>query len=743
MDPSNPQRLYAGAEGGVWRSADGGASWAIAPLDFPFATVSFLVVDPHDAAIVYAAAGRYGLFRSRDAGGTWAVVSSVPSSDVDVAVIAASVDAGVLYAGTGDGGVWKSTDFGNSWRSAGSGLGQVFAIAVDPAAPSIVWAGTGAGLYRSADAGQTWTLDEFSGQPVYSVTVAGGFMWAAPYPELWHRANGGDWIRAGIDRVGPISPILVDPEDSALVVVGASAGLSQTRNRGLGFVSLRNGLGDTQVAGLAADPSGRRLYAATRDRGIASYERSHQITVPAAASLHGAPPTYFHSDVDIVNTSAERPATLDVRYQCFVGSCTPVSVPTTTIPSHGLARLEDIVSSLFGAPESGGAVVFESSEPIVVTSRLYSPAKPAPTLGMFVPGFLPEDSHPRNILNSLSHSSGATGSRTNIGVFNPDDTAQTVRISLVGPNGSALGQLERTIPPGAGVQINDAELAAAGLAEDSSFVAWVEGNPRSSVYAYAAVIDNQSQDPILVLGRDLDSLETIMTLPAAASLHGTGETFFHSDVVISNTDSFPVSVVLDYRCSLGSCEPPEDHLMVIPEGQSVELDDVVGTMCDRPESGGTVVLEANGSIATTSRLYTPSHPQPTVGMFVPGLSSAAATTRAILASLSNSHDRARGSRVNVGAFNGALDPRLVTFRLFDVSGVPLGSVEEFFGGLQSIQLNDIFTLAGIPFDVPAAYCVVEPDGPGPIYAYAAVIDNQSQDPIFVPGQNDPDPPALP
>ena len=41
---------------------------------------------------------------------------------------------------------------------------------------------------------------------------------------------------------------------------------------------------------------------------------------------------------------------------------------------------------------------------------------------------------------------------------------------------------------------------------------------------------------------------------------------------------------------------------------------------------------------------------------------------------------------------------------------------------------------------PLPDCTVEADGSGPLYPYAAVIDNQSQDPIFVPGQIDSSPP---
>ena len=222
---------------------------------------------------------------------------------------------------------------------------------------------------------------------------------AAPYTELWHRGGDGVWVLAGIARFGRIRSILVDPGNPSLVTVVADNKVYQTRNGGLGFVTLQNGLGDIMLSGiqvieLTADASGRRLYAASAGLGIVSYERSHQITLPAAASLHGAPPTYFHSDVDIINASPDRPATLSARYHCFVGACEPSSAATATIPPRSLARFEDIVGSLLAAPESSGAVEFESSEPIIVTSRLYSPAKPAPTLGMFVPGLFPEDSHP-------------------------------------------------------------------------------------------------------------------------------------------------------------------------------------------------------------------------------------------------------------------------------------------------------------------------------------------------------------
>ncbi|HMD06403.1 MAG TPA: hypothetical protein VKH63_02645 [Candidatus Acidoferrum sp.] len=80
-------------------------------------------------------------------------------------------DPSTYYAGAASGGVWKSTDGGNRWtpifdKQPAAAIG---ALAVAPTDPSVVWAGTGEawvirdsdvignGIYKSTDAGKTWT----------------------------------------------------------------------------------------------------------------------------------------------------------------------------------------------------------------------------------------------------------------------------------------------------------------------------------------------------------------------------------------------------------------------------------------------------------------------------------------------------------------------------------------------------------------------------------------------------------
>ncbi|MEZ4416655.1 MAG: hypothetical protein R3E10_12985 [Gemmatimonadota bacterium] len=78
---------------------------------------------------------------------------------------------GVYYAGAASGGVWKSSDGGATWKPTFDQQSSqaIGALAVSQSNPDVVWAGTGEawavrdmdmegdGIYKSTDAGETWT----------------------------------------------------------------------------------------------------------------------------------------------------------------------------------------------------------------------------------------------------------------------------------------------------------------------------------------------------------------------------------------------------------------------------------------------------------------------------------------------------------------------------------------------------------------------------------------------------------
>jgi photosystem II stability/assembly factor-like uncharacterized protein len=199
VSPSNPDVLYVGTGeadvrsqisygNGMYKSLDGGATWKHVGLD-DTRHISRVLVDPRRPDIVYVAALGHvygpnpdrGVFRSRDGGATWQKVLFVNDS-VGAADLALDPrDSRILYAslwntrrppwstyppsyGPG-GGVHKSVDGGTTWKplTAGlptEGLGRI-GLAVAPTDPRRVYAIVDArqgGLYRSDDAGATWTL---------------------------------------------------------------------------------------------------------------------------------------------------------------------------------------------------------------------------------------------------------------------------------------------------------------------------------------------------------------------------------------------------------------------------------------------------------------------------------------------------------------------------------------------------------------------------------------------------------
>jgi photosystem II stability/assembly factor-like uncharacterized protein len=133
--------------------------------------ISAILPHPTDPATVYVAAALGGVWRTTDAGATWKPLTDALSSLSSGALCFKPGDPGTIYYATGEqhgaidnfpgDGLFRTTDAGATWtKIAGVGLvGSYIArvVAHPTASPNVLYLASDAGLRRSTDAGASWT----------------------------------------------------------------------------------------------------------------------------------------------------------------------------------------------------------------------------------------------------------------------------------------------------------------------------------------------------------------------------------------------------------------------------------------------------------------------------------------------------------------------------------------------------------------------------------------------------------
>jgi photosystem II stability/assembly factor-like uncharacterized protein len=171
--------ILAGTTSGVFRSDDVGQTWQVASAGLTSLHIRWLAYHPAISDREFAGTEPAGIFVSHDGATTWRECAEV--AELRIAhdwYLPYSPEAGCVrgfafhgargYAAVEVGGVLRSDDGGERWRMAEDGDGEtarvrsqpvhpdVHMIAVHPAAPDLVFAPTGGGLYRSEDGGRSW-----------------------------------------------------------------------------------------------------------------------------------------------------------------------------------------------------------------------------------------------------------------------------------------------------------------------------------------------------------------------------------------------------------------------------------------------------------------------------------------------------------------------------------------------------------------------------------------------------------
>ncbi len=166
IDPHDHQHIFLGTlTGTIFDSHDGGSSWKrVARLDSrDDLALDNIVVDPNDSNHLLVGAwvldrADGGLYVSNDGGKTWKANEQMKGHSIRALTIAPS-DPKILVIGALD-GVFRSTDAGKSWTlispAGNAEIHEVESIAIDPKDPRTIFAGTWHLPWKTTDGGEHW-----------------------------------------------------------------------------------------------------------------------------------------------------------------------------------------------------------------------------------------------------------------------------------------------------------------------------------------------------------------------------------------------------------------------------------------------------------------------------------------------------------------------------------------------------------------------------------------------------------
>jgi ligand-binding sensor domain-containing protein len=201
-DPQNSDTVFAGCDIGIYRTYDGAEStWT----RVHWAQRSALAIDPKNSRNIFAGRQYNDLHKSIDRGDSWilgcsqGITTGGPESRLQWVVVDID-DSQMLYVGSNTVGFYKSTNSAGSWQAFNAGLDNrnIRVIVQDPARASMLHVATANGVFISDDAGGSWeamntglseddldvralAIDPAQPEILYAGTWDSGvFVWATP-----------------------------------------------------------------------------------------------------------------------------------------------------------------------------------------------------------------------------------------------------------------------------------------------------------------------------------------------------------------------------------------------------------------------------------------------------------------------------------------------------------------------------------------------------------------------------------
>ena len=463
------------------------------------------------------------------------------------------------------------------------------------------------------------------------------------------------------------------------------------------------------------------------------------LIVASTGHLAGLGGTQWRTDLAIFNPPERGlAATVEIRLLPRGDSVTdPLTVVRTVEPGRQL-MLRDALYELFGADGAATLRLTSWGGEAQAWARTYNQGSGG-TYGQGIPGLPAGETQVEGtearLIGLAELLDVAVTSRTNLGLVNTSAVEAHAELYLLGPSGSAFGREEVTLRPNESLQLDRVFRRATEEPVDNGAIIVMAEEGLDKVLAYASVVDNRTGDPVFVEPSAAATSGTALWVPAAAHMPGLAGSLWRTDLVLHNPrmSEAEVDVALFRRdhdnTGVGS------RTVRVGAGETVTVPDALASLFQTSGAGTLRVTPRTGMIMVRARTYDQAR-DGTFGQSIAPCRTAAAGPGPLSAAvwlfgLSQSASAGHGFRTNLGLQN--LTDRTAGFliQLYRGDGTLLGATSATLRPFEAIQRNEVFREVTAA-EVGDGYARITPQDGAFFHAYASVVDNGSNDPVYLP-----------
>ena len=248
-DKKNPNIIYVGSKGFLFKTLDGGENWKnIFKVPGTNKAVNFIVIESKNSKIIYIAT-ESGIFKSEDAGANWQAISLGVEKDNVLTLLIDSENSDALFAGA-ERDIFITKDAGRNWIRSSEGLSgiNIKSMAQNYIDRKTLFASAGNGLFKSEDGAKTWTrilstdsiIDEYNNE----------------YSEEDELSNSPTWVS-------------VDPFNSEIIYLSTKRGIFKSEDNGASWMRITKiGLSSAHIKNLVLPSYNRGFIFAATEKGV-------------------------------------------------------------------------------------------------------------------------------------------------------------------------------------------------------------------------------------------------------------------------------------------------------------------------------------------------------------------------------------------------------------------------------------------------------------------------------------------